>query len=333
MPAPVSPVIAFSPDANGSSASRIRTRFSIRRLRSKGVAVAVEEGHLGEQREQRAPVAEADRGLPSGARARRPRCRRRSLSPRCVRSASSRCGRRARGRAERRAGARAASVARRTSPPSRRAPRPAPGRRSRGCTRSSPVGLAQITPSHGWTPRSSPPTAQASSTIRPIVGARADHVVDRPPPPSRRRRPRGSAARRPRARRRTRARAPPPSRPAVIAERNPTRPKLTPITGTVVPRNRCSARSIVPSPPSTTARSTSSSLDAPRRPAARRDRLDARAAPRRSRSGSPWRDDGDPTDAAQTTASSIQRSSSSGRSGSRSVTRWRKSSRFPFGSG
>ena len=43
-----------------------------------------------------------------------------------------------------------------------------------------------------------------------------------------------------------------------IALRKPTRPKLTPITGMPVPRNRCSARSIVPSPPSTIATSTSS---------------------------------------------------------------------------
>ena len=37
--------------------------------------------------------------------------------------------------------------------------------------------------------------------------------------------------------------------------RNPTRPKFTPITGTPVSRKRCSARSIVPSPPSTSTRS------------------------------------------------------------------------------
>ena len=37
--------------------------------------------------------------------------------------------------------------------------------------------------------------------------------------------------------------------------RNPTRPKFTPITGTRVSRNRCRARSIVPSPPSTSTRS------------------------------------------------------------------------------
>ena len=40
-----------------------------------------------------------------------------------------------------------------------------------------------------------------------------------------------------------------------IELRKPTRPKLTPITGTPVPRKRVSARSTVPSPPSTTARS------------------------------------------------------------------------------
>ena len=45
-----------------------------------------------------------------------------------------------------------------------------------------------------------------------------------------------------------------------IALRNPTRPKFTPITGIPVPRNRCSARSIVPSPPSTIATSTSSGV-------------------------------------------------------------------------
>ena len=42
-----------------------------------------------------------------------------------------------------------------------------------------------------------------------------------------------------------------------IELRNPTRPKLTPITGMPVPRNVRSARSIVPSPPRTTTRSAS----------------------------------------------------------------------------
>src|SRR5439155_12667010 len=69
-PAPVSPVIAFRPGANASSASRIRTRFSIRSLRSKGLAVAAEEGVFGERRELAALLAEAYRH----ARAGRKRC-------------------------------------------------------------------------------------------------------------------------------------------------------------------------------------------------------------------------------------------------------------------
>src|SRR5439155_3676263 len=43
-----------------------------------------------------------------------------------------------------------------------------------------------------------------------------------------------------------------------IEAKKPTRPKLTPITGTSLPRKRCSARNIVPSPPSTTAMSADS---------------------------------------------------------------------------
>src|SRR5204862_6471877 len=66
LPAPVSPVIAFRPGASDSSASRIRTRFSIRRLRSKGLAVPVEERHLRQQREQRPPLTQADRRLSTG---------------------------------------------------------------------------------------------------------------------------------------------------------------------------------------------------------------------------------------------------------------------------
>src|SRR5206468_4126168 len=66
LPAPVSPVIAFRPGANDSSARRIRTRFSIRRLRSKGLAVPVEEGHLGEEGQQRAPLAEPHAGAATG---------------------------------------------------------------------------------------------------------------------------------------------------------------------------------------------------------------------------------------------------------------------------
>src|SRR5580765_2308031 len=56
--------------------------------------------------------------------------------------------------------------------------------------------------------------------------------------------------------------SPASSESASIVARKPTRPKLTPSTGTPVPRKRRSARSIVPSPPSTTARSASSSAPA-----------------------------------------------------------------------
>ena len=67
--------------------------------------------------------------------------------------------------------------------------------------------------------------------------------------------------------RRSDARSPPRPRDARRSTlvRNPTRPKLTPRHGTEVPRNRWSARSVVPSPPSTTASSasTSSTISAP----------------------------------------------------------------------
>ena len=41
-----------------------------------------------------------------------------------------------------------------------------------------PAGLAQIIPSHGCTPMSSPPSAHASSTMRPLSRAQHDDVVD-----------------------------------------------------------------------------------------------------------------------------------------------------------
>src|SRR5262245_35670535 len=68
--------------------------------------------------------------------------------------------------------------------------------------------------------------------------------------------------------------------------RKPTRPKLTPRTGTPVPRKRCSARSIVPSPPSTIARSASSpsTSSTPASRAICSSRLTASA----TRSGLPW---------------------------------------------
>src|SRR5688500_6132485 len=65
-PAPVSPVIAVRPVAGDSSPSRTRTRFSMRRLRSKGPAVAGEKRDLGERGEQRALIADAGDGSRTG---------------------------------------------------------------------------------------------------------------------------------------------------------------------------------------------------------------------------------------------------------------------------
>ena len=117
-----------------------------------------------------------------------------------------------------------------------------------------PDGVEQMIPSHGCRPSSSPPTASSSSIMRPSdalptttsftatvrpsgcssssVGSSTTSyspAKTRPSPASRSRRP--------------------------IELRNPTRPKLTPMTGTPVPRKRVSARRTVPSPPRTTARS------------------------------------------------------------------------------
>src|ERR671919_645010 len=66
LPAPVSPVIAFRPGAKPSSAARMRTRFSIRSLRSKGVVVAAEEGRLRQARQEAAALVEPDGDLPTG---------------------------------------------------------------------------------------------------------------------------------------------------------------------------------------------------------------------------------------------------------------------------
>src|SRR5689334_22712511 len=132
-----------------------------------------------------------------------------------------------------------------------------------------PDGVEQIIPSHETTPRSSPPIAQPSSIIRPIVelvattsltatnflpSSSASSVVCsivRYSPPK------------------TRARSS-SSRSGGIEARKPTRPKLTPITGMPVPSSRASVRRIVPSPPTATAscaRSGSSTSSTPARSA------------------------------------------------------------------
>src|SRR5581483_8450832 len=110
-------------------------------------------------------------------------------------------------------------------------------------------------PSHGWVPRSSPPTAHSSSTMRPItplVTTASLTATNRSLPHSSSIVGSSTTSYSP-----PKTRARPASSSAWSSEeRKPTRPKLTPITGTPVPRKRVSARSMVPSPPSTTARST-----------------------------------------------------------------------------
>ena len=132
-PAPVSPVTALRPPARSSSASRMRTRFSIRRLRSKALAVTLHEARLGQGGEQRPVGPEAHHHPPAGARIGH-------TVPSTSTAASTSDVRfqtmRSRPRGTTRVG-RAASVGRRTSRPSRRCPTSARGRRSRGCRPSS----------------------------------------------------------------------------------------------------------------------------------------------------------------------------------------------------
>src|SRR5918992_3870925 len=112
-------------------------------------------------------------------------------------------------------------------------------------------------PSQGTDPRSSPAITQRSSTIRP-----SDALATTTSLTAGWRSPASSASSvgssivtsSPLS-----ARARPRSKSSLgTPARKPTRPKFTPSTGTFVPRNRFSARSIVPSPPRTIARSTSS---------------------------------------------------------------------------
>src|SRR3954454_22374141 len=117
-----------------------------------------------------------------------------------------------------------------------------------------PDGVEQIRPSQGSDPRSSPPIDQPSSIIRPsdeLVTTTSLTAVQRSPPDSPSSTGSSTTWYSP-----AKARAiPSSSASASNAARKPTRPKFAPITGTPLPRKRRSARSIVPSPPSTTARS------------------------------------------------------------------------------
>src|SRR5262245_23049627 len=117
-----------------------------------------------------------------------------------------------------------------------------------------PEGVEQISPSHGKAPRSSPPIAQPSSIMRPSVElvTTTSLTARQVPPPA----DASSAGSSTTSNSPANARPTPASSSSAPADaRKPTRPKLTPNTGTAVPRNVFSARSIVPSPPNTTARS------------------------------------------------------------------------------
>ena len=131
--------------------------------------------------------------------------------------------------------------------PRRSRARPATGRRRP--TRRSPCG---------------PGVALVSTmSLTPVIALAA------------RTRRRASAGRAPRTRRRTRARARPRGRVPAMLVRKPTRPKFTPRHGMPVPSQRWSARSIVPSPPSTTTMSRmrrSSTTSTPQRAATARSR-------------------------------------------------------------
>ena len=175
-PAPVSPVIAFSPGASASSASRIRTRFSMRRLRSK--ASCGSGGRRSPRAGSRAGALLADprdaRDLRAGARPRGARRRaRRGDVGRAVPD-----DRRSRPRGDdERAGV---QRVRRDEGDRHRVEAPdehraavrevVGGRAGRGSSRS--------TRRRAGRPSSSPPTAHSSSTIRPTSALRDDDVVD-----------------------------------------------------------------------------------------------------------------------------------------------------------
>ncbi len=158
-----------------------------------------------------------------------------------------------------------------------------------------PAGVAQISPSHGWSPRSSPAIAQPSSTIRPGLRAGDDDVVDGGVRLAVERRPRacGSSTTRNSP---ANARA----RPASSSARVDRGEEADPAEVDAEHRHaraeeaRASARSIVPSPPSTTARSGSCVLRG-RRARARglllgEQQLDARVARDRLAAGRPRAD-------------------------------------------
>src|SRR5829696_7540017 len=148
-----------------------------------------------------------------------------------------------------------------------------------------------MTPSQGSSPRSSPPTDHATSTMRPSVELAATRsftarATVSPAVAS-------SVGRSIRSYSPRKSRFRPSSRwLRGIEVRKPTAPKLTPATGIPVPRKRPSVRSIVPSPPRTSAMSASGMPS----PASSRSSTSACAASSRTRgtasatvSRRPWR--------------------------------------------
>src|SRR5690242_2628628 len=140
-----------------------------------------------------------------------------------------------------------------------------------------PDGVEQIIPSQDTTPSSSPPISHPSSIIRPIVElvATTSLTATNVSPSSRASSVGCSMVRY--SPRKTRVRSSSSCSGAIDA-RKPTRPKLTPITGTPVPSRRASVRRIVPSPPTETAscaRSGSSTTSTPERSATARTRSTA----------------------------------------------------------
>ena len=149
-----------------------------------------------------------------------------------------------------------------------------------------------------------------------------DGVVDAPSRRCRRARPRASAARRTAySPAKTRA-MPCSSSPPAIEARKPTRPKLTPITGTPLPRKR---RQRAQHRPVAAERDRDLGARARPRPPRRRGRARPRRLPATARRRSSACVDvvghavGDDASPAQPTASSIHRSSSAGSSGSLGV--------------
>ena len=178
-------------------------------------------------------------------------------------------------------------------------------------------------------PRSSPPIACSSSTILPGVPLTIDDVVDGDVASRRRTRRRASAATGRRTRRRRRARARASSSAPGIAARNPTRPKLAPITGTPVSRNRGERAQH---------RAVAAERDRDLRVGVGLDERDALALAQRPQPRDGLLDVrrhpvGDVRSPAQPAASAIQRSSSGGGAGRSEWTRWRTNSWFPFGPG